>query len=112
MHKYIKIRGKNKYGWHVAMVHERYGYARTCFDFFIKQQIWRQFRHAKISSKHANIREVILINAIYFFYSVVLRASRITLMHYFDIRTNHYNITSQFHHQEQSSFRCAENKEG
>ena len=32
-------------------------------------------------------------------------------MHYFDTRTHHYNIASQFHHQEQSSFWCAENKE-
>ena len=32
-------------------------------------------------------------------------------MHYSDTRTHHHNITSQFHHQEQSSFCCAENKE-
>ena len=30
------------------------------------------------------------------FYSVVLRASRITLMHYFDTRTHHHNITPNF----------------
>ena len=31
-----------------------------------------------------------------FFYSVVLRASRITLMHYFDTRTHHHNISPSF----------------
>ena len=33
------------------------------------------------------------------------------LMHYFDARTHHHNIMSQFHHQEQSCFRCVENTE-
>ena len=32
-------------------------------------------------------------------------------MHFFDTRTHHRNTTSQLHHQEQSSFWCAENKE-
>ena len=33
------------------------------------------------------------------------------LMHYFDTRTHHHNITSQLQHQEQSSFRGGENTE-
>ena len=51
--------------------------------------------------KNAGIRQIINddMNFIkFFFYSVVLQASRITLMHYFDTHTHHHNITSQFHH--------------
>ena len=33
------------------------------------------------------------------------------LMHFFDTRKHYDNITFQYHHQEQSSFRCAENTE-
>ena len=33
------------------------------------------------------------------------------LMHYFDTRAHHRNVTSQFDHQVQSSFRCAKNTE-
>ena len=49
---------------------------------------------AELLFENPGVTPANLIN--FFFYSVVLRASRIILMHYSDTRTHHHNINPSF----------------